>query len=546
MKSIQIFFVFVLLNTACLLASAQNPVISKGKDHITFKVNSVEYSKTPFEKVPYREALEHRLGSAVEGMPASMFNDSLIPVGVNGFVAAVHLAYARHYPLIIRPDMIWLVICQGLAEHINAHSDSLRPMIVDHSDKIKLTFIRPDFTKGNIHNPWDNVFPELCDSVQNYLKTDFTSQFNHSFSTTGPIEKAAFELTMLDCMKTYFDYEGFIACGIPEITLEGKPEDWQWIRDHAEFLRTYGLDVWVDAMNPVLDEFVNASKGKVNLLFWQSFYAWVQSCGAHMTGWICALFPYSIDGYYNERVLSYPPAYREFSPDYLPSGLSKIPVSIIPFANDSFKMEFSAGFMGIRQDPKTLAVRPEISWAVREPLIIQPTVRNENDSAAMADPGEYSMIITEADHYNTLLDTLRPLITVDEYIIYLSTLDGQYLPLTDFQKERGAMDSTIYTLWKIDPPMVKIGRVKDLSKHEEDISKWVNKKIKHSKEKGDVKVSFRIDRMCQISFVNIIETFNPALNDEIIAAIKSLKVVSPILVQEHPISCLVETTLHIR
>jgi len=545
MKSISVIFVFVLLNTACLLALAQNPVISKGKDHITFKVNTVEYSKTPFEKVPYREALEHRLGSAVEGMPASMFNDSLIPVDVNGFAAAVHLAYARHYPLTISPDMIWLVICQGLAEHINVHSDSLRPMIVNHSGKIKLNFIRPDFTKGNIHNPWDNVFPELCDSVQNYLKTDFTSQFNHTFSTTGPIEKAAFELTMLECMKTYFDYEGGIACGIPEITLEGKPEDWQWIRDHAEFLRTYGLDVWVDAMIPVLDEFVNASKGKVNLLFWRSFYSWVQSCGAHMTGWICALFPYSVNGYYNGYMLSTPAAFRGFSPDDLPSGLSKTPVSIITIDRDSFKMEFSAGFMGIRQDPKTLAVRPEISWAVREHLIIQPNTGNKNDSAANADINDYSLIITEADHYNTLIDTLDPIKTVEQYVTYLSNLN-QSLPLTDFQVERGPNDSSIYTLWKIDPPMVKIGRVKDISKHEGDISKWVNKKIKHSKEKGDVKVSFYIDRMCQISFVNIIETFDPALDAEIIAALKSIKVISPILVQEQPVPCLVETTLHIR
>jgi len=36
------------------------------------------------------------------------------------------------------------------------------------------------------------------------------------------------------------------------------------------------------------------------------------------------------------------------------------------------------------------------------------------------------------------------------------------------------------------------------------------------------------------------------LDAEIIAALKSIKVISPILVQEQPVPCLVETTLHIR
>ena len=49
----------------------------------------------------------------------------------------------------------------------------------------------------------------------------------------------------------------------------------------------------------------------------------------------------------------------------LPSGLSKAPFRW-NYLDRSFDMEFLGGFVGIAQDQETLALRPEIGWAVRE------------------------------------------------------------------------------------------------------------------------------------------------------------------------------------
>jgi hypothetical protein len=49
----------------------------------------------------------------------------------------------------------------------------------------------------------------------------------------------------------------------------------------------------------------------------------------------------------------------------LPSGVSKAPFRW-DHLNRSFNMEFLGGFVGIAQDHETLALRPEIGWAVRE------------------------------------------------------------------------------------------------------------------------------------------------------------------------------------
>ncbi len=48
-------------------------------------------------------------------------------------------------------------------------------------------------------------------------------------------------------------------------------------------------------------------------------------------------------------------------------GLSKVPFEWeFPLENLVFDMEFVGGFVGVSQDQQTLAVRPEIGWAVLE------------------------------------------------------------------------------------------------------------------------------------------------------------------------------------
>ena len=50
-------------------------------------------------------------------------------VAYHPVVAAVHRAFMDHRPLCLSPDMIWLMIIQGVANHINAHAEELRPRL---------------------------------------------------------------------------------------------------------------------------------------------------------------------------------------------------------------------------------------------------------------------------------------------------------------------------------------------------------------------------------------------------------------------------------
>ena len=60
--------------------------------------------------------------------------------------------------------------------------------------------------------------------------------------------------------------------GIPQITIEGTVDDWKKLRDRALGLAQYDLVWWVEALEPVLDQFVAASSGSVDEQFWSTMY----------------------------------------------------------------------------------------------------------------------------------------------------------------------------------------------------------------------------------------------------------------------------------
>lgn len=312
-------------------------------------------------KSNYINAVEKRVGPGVEALSKKDY--TLRACDYHPFMESLYHSYALHMPLILSPDMVWLLICQGFATHVNQNSDSLRDMIVSFEGKKLISIRRDDFVKGAPNNDWEGLFPEFSDSIKSYVGAELVESLTPQFTTTGLTEKAAFEITLMDAMQSYFKYEIFTKCGIPEITLEGTPEDWKLLRNRIDGLRKYHLDHWIDDLAPILDEFVNASKGQINAKFWREIYKMDDgSGGTYITGWIAKFFPYLI--VHEELVLASSIRSR-IETTHFTSG-----ISVAPFIWDDngtrYEMEFCAGFVGFQQIGKRKAVRPEIGWAIRD------------------------------------------------------------------------------------------------------------------------------------------------------------------------------------
>ena len=116
------------------------------------------------------------------------------------------------------------------------------------------------------------------------------------FSTTGPVERAVSHLMAMETFKSYFEYILMAGCGIPSVTLTGTAADWRKLREKARLFADYGLEHWIEALDPVLAQFELAKAGKADAEFWQSMFRYHSGSGpAVLTGWANVLFPYLKD-----------------------------------------------------------------------------------------------------------------------------------------------------------------------------------------------------------------------------------------------------------
>ena len=357
----------------------------------TFTVSKVSVTTEKVKELPYKEAIEKALGDGkpIESCPAKL-TSSLVPTEFHGFVSTLHQCFMSHRPLSFGPDHVWLMICQGVANHINQNSDTLRKQLVAHEGKATIIVQRNKFIRGAMENDWENVWPEFLEKMAEHVGPSMALMFTPAFTTTGVIERAACQIAFMDAMQSYFNYEVYTKCGIPIITLEGTPADWQQIKARVSTFRSLGLDSWLDMLMPVLEQFVQTSQCNADPDFWQSFYKWGSGSGEEwISGHILKFFPYRMETTFGEigeykgydEYLAKREAVRkkkmvpneEMGKTYrygggmqakdFPVGLSSAPF-IWDYYGNRLDYEFLAGFVGATQkDDMTL--RPEIGWAVR-------------------------------------------------------------------------------------------------------------------------------------------------------------------------------------
>lgn len=225
----------------------------------------------------------------------------------NMLVECVHQAFYRHHPIRLSPDVIWLTIAQGLAAHVSRHSEKLRHVFVAHAGKKTLTVERADFVKGSPSNDWPGVFPEFSAQITEHIGEANRALIENDFSTTTATDRICSHITLMDTVQSYFEYEMLCGCGLPSVELTGTVDDWRSIRKRAAALSKLDLDWWLEALLPVLDQFVAAAEGRgaENRTFWNSMcnrYGASGFYGGPVSGWIQALFPYLADGEPNRLV----------------------------------------------------------------------------------------------------------------------------------------------------------------------------------------------------------------------------------------------------
>ena len=347
----------------------------------TFSVSPEVKPKRVHEKVDYVGKLRTALRRPIEA--TWLPREPLIACDEDhALLTAMQIAFYDHYPLRLSPDVIWITLARGFALHVNENAQELRHRFVPHQGQETLSVTRMDFVRGE-ENPWPEVFEVFNEQLAERIG-GLNDLLQADFSTTGPVERAVSNLMAMDAFQAYFEYELFAGCGIPHITLTGTSNDWQKVRERVHRFAEFGLEEWIDALDPVLAQFVAAKEGNEDTQFWKSIFRYNSGSGTSvMTGWANVLFPYFKE-YQTDKL--YPNPYLKDWKERLeiddsqnwrerwdepqgvgiqaiPSCFTSVPLKVF-WGSEEIKMRLVGGLMGVSLDEESQEVQPESGWVI--------------------------------------------------------------------------------------------------------------------------------------------------------------------------------------
>jgi hypothetical protein len=301
----------------------------------------------------------------------------LEPDGVHPLLSAVGRAFAEHRPLVLSPDAVWLTIAQGMAQHIRLHADELRPRLVSHPGRKRLT-VTVDGPMPADAGSWARAVEMFGKLLADGIRD--AEVFECDFSTSTDVERTAGRIVLLDAYSPYFAVWMKFVCGIPSITLTGTAGDWQKIRNRVGAIARFGLEDWCRSLAPITDQFVRAASGDVDVAFWRRIYSPADAYGGEViTGWAARLYPYltnnGVTGEPNPlldlpidqpRDLTATGGFGYQGPgirsDRVPAVLSKVTVNVNDIVGgDNRVVALHAGLVGVTQDDDG-ALRPVAGW----------------------------------------------------------------------------------------------------------------------------------------------------------------------------------------
>ncbi|MCQ2064560.1 MAG: DUF4419 domain-containing protein [Bacteroidaceae bacterium] len=381
MKRIMFLLAALTLITAGASASKKKDIIRKEKGLITFTVDrdlpepsGAEDKITDGRRIMTSILADDNMVAEPRIVASSFSKERLGNYGKNPFFKGMTDAFADHRPVVLSPDVIWSLISQGFANHVSRNPEEMRHLFVDHEGKIDLLVeTAEDLLTGDAD--WNGIVDGFYHQIADNTKDGIAQLMAQPFSTTGPNELMASQVVLMKTMESYFQYIViYMGCGIPSVTLTGTPQDWQSILDRVKEFRRYGLDWWVDDLEPILTEFVKASKGKPDTRFWQSIVKKYRpgemrgaACGfdesTELDGWFLKFFPYDRNGRLPEKV--------RITHEMLPEQVTTQFKYVILDAEGSgqvlseMQMELCAGIVGISFDEDNWTSTPKIGWFVR-------------------------------------------------------------------------------------------------------------------------------------------------------------------------------------
>ena len=354
-------------------------------NRVSFPVSDVKLGTLQLPGINIRALLQQKVQAAL--LVGPNVEQRMVECGdFHPLIAAAAIAFKQHYPLVLSPDMFWLTILQGVAQHIANHPESLRSRLVFHETRIELVVDTNLLGLPTNDAEMLAATRAFADAIHKHSPADKHFLFGTEFTTTTDVERIAAAIVMMDAFQPYFDYVFTCICGIPSVTLEGTTEDWSLLATKVRQLHDSDLDLawWTKHLLPLCDQFVRASRGDMDRHHWQNLFKLYERYGTEdLNGWLLKFIPYirkdrnevpthrnpilDLTSYDDtaEKLRNLGAKITGCTSAMLPTGLSQTPVTCLNRSSGKKeRLQFLSGFVGVSQSANDACIRPVVGWAI--------------------------------------------------------------------------------------------------------------------------------------------------------------------------------------
>lgn len=139
-----------------------------------------------------------------------------------GLFASVLQAYKNHWVLRTSPDDWFFPVIRRIAQVVD--TNALHPEVMKYLGRGQPKMgLKVNFNRGA-----EAMFLELSQQIaKNLVTSEYAKVFEANFTTTTPNDRLVSQLILMSSVQKYFNFNTYIACGIPEVEMLGTEADWR-------------------------------------------------------------------------------------------------------------------------------------------------------------------------------------------------------------------------------------------------------------------------------------------------------------------------------
>ena len=321
---------------------------------------------------------------------SSKLDEAIYVSGLRGhpILEGYYQSYAKHIPVTVSPDILWMLIVQGFSRHIDQNAEKLRNKFVDFDGQKALILGGDEWTIEEItREGWESTFAAFVELIKRNAGDSMVKIITPTFSTTTPTIQVSSQIAIMSCFKNYFKYiRLYGGCGFPYINLQGTLKDYEELKSKVEKLKGFDIDDWIKELIIIIDKIIETKKGKVDVDFWKNMIKNKETIeprgsGAltkveNIDGWLLNFYPYyKVDDVFKkcEKLVRK----TDFNKPLDVKNLKNIPEEMVEvplimhhkITGKDTELTIKTGFLGMIQEKNGLA-KPEIGWFITNKIDI--------------------------------------------------------------------------------------------------------------------------------------------------------------------------------